>query len=266
MRAWPRVGLVSMLGAIYVSLFWLRPPSSWPTWPGWPRRHLIDLTAHLLHVSSSWAWTINGVILGGVLPALLLLVLRRRFGVTLLGPGNRIGWQLAAIGYLGALIPLAVLAARPEFRAYYRSMIGHDLGGNAIRYFIVVCAEHICIQAAILRLALGGRERWPAAPQLAAGAGIGQRLRRLLGLGSGPWASALGVDRAVLLALIGQALIFGWVHLSKDTGELISSFPGGLAIGYITWRGRSIWPCAALHIATGVTVIALAMLFGMKVG
>ncbi|MBN2359615.1 MAG: CPBP family intramembrane metalloprotease [Deltaproteobacteria bacterium] len=266
MRAALRVGLASLLGALYVSLFWLRPPSSWPAWLGWSRRHLIDLTAHLLHVPSNWAWAINGLVLGGVLPALLLLALRRRLGFTLLGPGNRAGWRLAAISYLGALIPLLALAARPDFRHYYQSLLGRDLGGNAARYLIVVCAEHVCIQAAILRLALGAPDRLPALPAVAAGAGPGQRVRRWLGLGAGGWRTALGVDGVVLAALLGQALIFGWVHLSKDVGELISSFPGGLAIGYLAWRSRSIWPCAVLHIASGVTLIALAVLFGMKIG
>jgi len=261
-----RVGLVTLLGAIYVSLFWLRPPGSWPAWLGWSRRHLIDFTTHLLHVPASWGWALNGVILGGLLPALLLLALRRRLGFTLLGPGNRVGWRLVGVGYLFALVPLLVLAWRPEFRGYYQSMIGHDVVGNAQRYLVVVCAEHICVQGAILRLALGGLDRVPPLPTSAVGDGIGARLRRVLGLGSGGWRTTFGIDGLVLLALIGQALIFGWVHVSKDVGELISSFPGGFAIGYIAWRGRSIWPCAVLHVATGVTVIGLAMLFGMKIG
>jgi len=266
MRTAARVGLATLLGAVYVSLFWLKPPPTWPAWLGWSRRDLIGFTQHLLQLPANWAWSINGVVLGGLVPALLLLALRRRLGFTLLGAGNRVGWRLAAIGYLGALIPLLVLAARPEFRAYYRSMVGHDISGNAIRYAIVVCAEHVCIQAAILRLALGAPDRLPALPVVVGGAGLGQRFRRLLGLGMGGWRATFGIDGVVLAALVGQALVFGWVHLSKDTGELISSFPGGLAIGYIAWRGRSIWPCAVLHIATGVTVIGFAVLFGMKIG
>ena len=258
---------VAIGGCLYVALFWLRPPASWPSWIGLPRRTLIDLTAELCGCNSTWAWVVLSMILGGVVPAIALLLLRRRWPPSLLCGGTSLGWKLAAIGYAIAFVLLLYLASRQGFRDYYARMMRGGLLGPALRFYLVIIPEHICIQGLILRLALGPVATWPRIGELSASTSW-LRLRRTLGMGPGPGLGRIfGVDGNVLAALAAQALVFGWVHLSKDVGELLLSFPGGFALGYLVLRARSVWPCVALHAITGTTVIVLAiLLFGMPVG
>ncbi len=263
-----RAAAVALGGTLYVSLFWFKPPPGWPGQLGASRRFLLDGVAQTLDITTQWSWVLVGLVLGGLLPALVLWQLGRRQGVSLLGPGQRDGWRLVGLAYAVAFVFLLWLASRQGFRDYYTGMMRRGLGAPALRFMLVLVAEHICIQGLVFRLALGAPESWPTAALRSTATGWRGGLARLLGLGPGPGLlTRLGLDTPVLLALLAQAWVFGWVHVSKDLGELLMSFPGGMALGYLTWRARSVWPCATLHAATGTTVIALAiLLFGMKVG
>ena len=130
-----------------------------------------------------------------------------------------------------------------------------------LRFALVLVAEHICIQGLILVLALPGVDAQPAAPLAVSGDHFFARLRRFLGLGPDWTLRSFELNPAVLVAIAVQAWVFGWVHFSKDLGELALSFPGGFALGYLAWRARSVWPCVVLHAATGLTVILLSLLF-----
>jgi membrane protease YdiL (CAAX protease family) len=65
-----------------------------------------------------------------------------------------------------------------------------------------------------------------------------------------------GISENAWPALIGQTLVFGAIHVQKDVGELVMSVPGGLALGILTYRARSIWPSVVLHQAASAIVLA----------
>jgi membrane protease YdiL (CAAX protease family) len=251
-----------------VSLFWFKPPASFPTGIGWCRRKLIDATAAFVGVDNTWSWVILSVILGGVLPSFILLLLRKRMPPSFLDKGTRIGWKLVSFGYLVAFGALFYLASRTSFRDYYVSSFRQGLTLPALRFGVVVVAEHICIQGLVFRMALGDSAAWPAKPTPPTHNRVLARFKRMLGLGaSNNFCALFGVDSNVLWAMAAQAWVFGWVHFSKDVGELLMSFPGGFALGYLAWRAQSVWPCIALHVLTGATVIAIAILvFAMPLG
>lgn len=68
-------------------------------------------------------------------------------------------------------------------------------------------------------------------------------------------ARAFGVPAAIALQAIG----FGIMHYSKPTPEFLSSFVGGIALGWLAIRGRSFLPCFALHWAVSLTLDLLAI-------
>ena len=259
---WLRTFIVLVLGTLYVSLFWFHPPASWPQWMGASRAWLITQIVQLAGLSRQDAWVISGVLFGGLLPTIFLLgwrgqKLAKRF--IFLGPGRKIGWRYVLISYLVALGPLLWLASRPSFRHYYANTIDHGLASMSLRFALVLIAEHICIQGLILVLALPDKEHQPLEPAAVLGDHISARLRRLLTLGPDWSLRSFELNVPVLMAISVQAWVFGWVHFSKDLGELALSFPGGFALGYLAWRARSVWPCVVLHAATGLTVIVFSI-------
>jgi membrane protease YdiL (CAAX protease family) len=64
------------------------------------------------------------------------------------------------------------------------------------------------------------------------------------------------VPAAAWPAIVGQGLVFGCIHFTKAPSELLSAFPGGVSVGWLTVRTGSIWPAAALHLGTGAVVLA----------
>ena len=111
--------------------------------------------------------------------------------------------------------------------------------------------EHILITGICVASFLP-RARLPALPALAPVEGGGtKRVLRWLGLAqpSDPgrplihrlltW---LGLDASAALAIAGGGILFGIVHVGARPVTLATSFPGGMAVCYVTYRSRSIWP------------------------
>ena len=48
-------------------------------------------------------------------------------------------------------------------------------------------------------------------------------------------------------AIILQAIGFGVMHIGKPLPEMISSFFGGIILGWLALRGKSFLPCFAIH-------------------
>jgi hypothetical protein len=125
---------------------------------------------------------------------------------------------------------------------------------------LVIVVEHVWIAGLVLALALPGghlpRHDDPAPPR--------QGRFQSLGFGLVPGehgiSAWLGIPTSAWPALLGQAVLFGAIHISKDAGELIASFPGGLALGLITYRVGSIWPTVALHAGTSAVVLLVVAL------
>lgn len=119
---------------------------------------------------------------------------------------------------------------------------------------LVIVVEHALIEGVLFVLALlGGTMGHAPDPP---------RTGRLAFLGFGypiggerTLCAWLGVPKEVWPALVGQALVFGLVHMGKDVGELVTAFPGGLGLGLLTYRVRSVWPSVLLHLGTGATVL-----------
>jgi membrane protease YdiL (CAAX protease family) len=68
-------------------------------------------------------------------------------------------------------------------------------------------------------------------------------------------ARAFGSPAAVVLQAVG----FGVMHMGKPALEMISSFPGGLILGWLALRCRSFLPCFALHWAISLSFDLLAI-------
>jgi membrane protease YdiL (CAAX protease family) len=81
------------------------------------------------------------------------------------------------------------------------------------------------------------------------------------GKGISDW---FGIPTWAWPALIGQALIFGLIHWGKHPAEILSAFPGGLGLGMLTYRIRSVWATILLHIGTGAIVVGVAFMASPK--
>lgn len=68
-------------------------------------------------------------------------------------------------------------------------------------------------------------------------------------------ARAFGFPTAVVLQAVG----FGIMHIGKPPLEVISSFPGGLIMGWLAVRSRSFLPCFALHWTVALAFDLLAI-------
>ena len=61
------------------------------------------------------------------------------------------------------------------------------------------------------------------------------------------------------IAIVGQAILFGWSHGGKPGLEMYSSFAGGLILGVVAWREKSFVPAflthAFIHIAWTLLIL-----------
>jgi|CXWL01.1.fsa_nt_gi hypothetical protein len=67
----------------------------------------------------------------------------------------------------------------------------------------------------------------------------------------------LGLAPGCLIPMVFSALLFGMVHLGKDTRELLLAFPGGLAQAYIAYRSNSWFTPFLIHLATASMALAM---------
>ncbi len=65
---------------------------------------------------------------------------------------------------------------------------------------------------------------------------------------------ALGDRFGFKTALLIHAITPTILHIGLCPGELIGSFPGQIALGWIALRGGSIWPALILHVIVGLTL------------
>jgi hypothetical protein len=141
---------------------------------------------------------------------------------------------------------------------YYAGFVRRGGAPDVVASAFVVLVEHVYIEGLVLALALpsGGLHPIDEPPRqgklawLGFGLPPGERgLLAWLGIPAGAWP-----------ALIGQALLFGLVHAGKAVAELWTAFPGGLGLGVLTYRIRSVWPSVLLHLGTGAVILLVAAL------
>ena len=70
-----------------------------------------------------------------------------------------------------------------------------------------------------------------------------------------------GLEPVGLWAILGGGFLFGIVHVGARPIELVTSFPGGLLLCYVTYRSRSIWPGWCVHVAQMALAIGFLALF-----
>jgi hypothetical protein len=255
-NVWGRALLATLLGALWVSLFWLQPARQWPLWSDFYRFMdglLFDVTGQ----KGTWRWVIKSYLM--VLAPIGFLWI---FGKppTALGLGRMAdkGWRIVAVGFAISLPVLIWLGLRPGIQSYYASMFTKTGYSPMLANMLVIVVEHAFIEGLLLSFALPGGtfahgpepERQGRFAWLGFGCPEGQR-------GFLAW---IGIPPKVVPALVGQALVFGMVHAGKEVGELVTAFPGGLGLGALTYRIRSVWPSVLLHVGTGAVILATAWL------
>lgn len=228
-----RAALLTAAAALWVSLFWVAPARGLPI-----VREIGALERDALlrgaGLSTNAYWVVHGYV--WALPPIALALRRRPCSALGLGvptPGSlRLTLRL-----LVASLPLSVaFALLPEVQAHYARALSAGGWSTAAARAMIMPVEHALIQGALLALALSPRG-----------------LHALEAPGSAPL-----VPRAALPALVGQALVFGLVHLGKSTAEIVASLAAGLALGALTLATRSVWPLLVLHLASATLVAAIA--------
>jgi membrane protease YdiL (CAAX protease family) len=168
------------------------------------------------------------------------------------------GWRVLVFCFVVATPVLIWLGTRDSMHAYYARYV---MRGGVMLWVcngLVIVVEHAWIEGVLLALAVP--------PQVPFDDEEPVRTGRLafLGFGLPPgargFAAWVGIPALVWPALIAQALVFGLVHVGKTPEELLTAFPGGLGLGMLTWRMRSVWPSVLLHVGTGAIILVTILL------
>lgn len=64
-------------------------------------------------------------------------------------------------------------------------------------------------------------------------------------------------------AILWQCVPFVLMHIGKPGPELHSSLVAGLVLGWLAWRGRSIWPCFLVHWGAAATMDLVGLFRGL---
>jgi len=267
--------------ALYLTAFWGRFKEPWPQfvrdYAGFVVRGLWRLyiehagirsasyTHHLL------AWLVVSLVLGAAVPVVVMRLMGRGWGEMGLGAPNHWGWRVVAVCILVAL-PFAFFIAWEQPTATEAARTGFSRPLSRKLLFVAsTVPEHILITGICVATFLP-RARLPVLPALAPIEGTGtKRALRWLGLAQPgdprrrlmhrllAW---FGLDGPAALAIAGGGVLFGIVHVGARPVTLASSFPGGMAVCYVTYRSRSVWPGWLVHVGE----LVLAQLFMLLLG
>jgi|GEM_PF-1492695 len=252
-----RAAVVTLLCAAFATLFWFKPSAKWPgildlnVW--------INSTLNGWGVGYWWRYAVRSFLFVGIAIG-VLWALGHPPAVLGLGRMAQQGWRITATGFVLALPFLVVTGLDPAMHHYYRNVFQPGGWQEVVASGLVMFAEHAYIEGVVLAMAL------PAGHFSALGVDPPRRGKlSWLGFGNTEEGAGLldwlGVPAVAMPALVGQALVFFMVHIGKAPVEVATSLPGGFFAGLITYRVRSVWPGAVLHIGTGwviLMVIALA--------
>jgi hypothetical protein len=252
---WIRAAIVSGLGFLWITLFWFEPARDWPY------RRAIDQAFHhvlggTLGLGRPSAWVARCWFFV-LLPVAVLRLAGKRPTALGLGSHEMPAWRIVSVSFAVSLPALVWLGLRPGIQGYYRELFAPDGWKMIVAIFLQIVAEHVWIAGVMLALALPGGGLPPVVAEPPRRGVLGS-----LGFGVPPGARGLsawlGVPEEAWPALLGQALVFGAIHAQKDAGEIVTSLPGGLALGILTYRVRSIWPTVVLHAGTSAVILAIA--------
>lgn len=176
---------------------------------------------------------------------------------------NRLALRYFVVAVLVSIPFLIWMVQSPTIsRSYVRQLERLGIVAFAAYYLVNMLTEHLFLHGAVLGLVR--REGcWIEAAPVGTGGGGVTRLLRWLGLANRPlrasgWSVWLGLAPGCIGPMFFSALLFGMVHLGKDARELILSFPGGLAQGYVAYRSNSWLTPFLIHLATAL--IAMVMM------
>lgn len=266
-----RFAAVGLLMFAYVSTFWggaarrlpdpldrwayiaTRVPQRWWLNHVAPSRPRIERLA-LLHFTVEFG-------LGLLVPVLLLKAAGRCPRDYGLRAPNALGWRLLLAG-VALSVPFGLWLLYDQ-REQLQKVIRSPMLCHAQRLLSMV-PEHFLICGMVTGLLLPGYRLPDPVPIAPAEGSPPLRALRWLGLAqprSEPSRNAvlewLGLDGASLAALCASGLIFGLIHIGKAPLELALSFPGGVAVAYITLRSQSIWPAIIAHWSMNLVPLGL---------
>jgi membrane protease YdiL (CAAX protease family) len=252
----------TVLGIAWASLCWIKPFQEITFWnTAW--YHIDRVVVAIFGVTDIWFWVAKSYVMVAVLLVVLMLLGGRPKAMGL-GRMTPLGWRIVGAAFAVALPFLIALGLTPGIQQYY-GFIWQEPGGIS---YLLACAafmvvEHAAIEGAILSLAL---------PDGGVGVPVQDAPRRgrlaFVGLGNTEGGKGisdwLGIPTYAWPALIGQALIFALIHWGKHPAEIASAFPGGLGLGMLTYRIRSVWATILLHIGTGAVIVGVAYLASFR--
>lgn len=209
------------------------------------------------------ATAIYFLLIAGLIPALAA----RLAGRTLYDLGWRWPNKLAVRYFIVALVvsaPFLIwMVKSPTIATPYLKQL-HRMGFTAFAgfYLVNMFTEHLLLHGIVLGLARPDG-RWPQPAPAPAGSGrlgvfgwLGMAMPHERDSGS-RWSAWLGLAPGCLLPMFFSALLFGLVHLGKDSRELVLAFPGGLAQAYIAYRSNSWFTPFLIHLATASAALAM---------
>ncbi len=203
--------------------------------------------------------------MAGLFPACIARIAGRKLSDLGWRRPNRLALRYFVVALVISAPFLIWMVNSPHIAAPYLNQLKR-LGGVlfCVFYVINMFTEHLLLHGIVLGLSHPAG-RWPQPiPVAHAETGRIAVLRWLgmaesIGEGVGKW---LGLAPGCFIPMLYSALLFGMVHLGKDTRELVLAFPGGLAQAYIAYRSNSWYTPFIIHLATAS--MALVMMLGMR--
>jgi hypothetical protein len=252
---------------IYIAIFWARlakllpPPYNEWTFiyepligPWWINNFFLDQP---VYIRLEILWYILCFVSSMAIPIIILILRGRKltdFGIGML---NRLGIRLTSIAIVVS-IPFGLWIQ-------IESPYPHRLTTMYVISLFNKIPEHFLILGILTALMLTHR-RLPNPAYMAPIEGsTGQKILRWLGLAQpvtidsdSPILAWFGLNWTSLFAICASGLVFFMIHLGRaNPVEVALSLPGGIMVGYITFRTHSIWHAIPAHWTLNLVPMAI---------
>ncbi len=208
-------------------------------------------------------WLVVWVVLGMIVPAVLLYLSGLKLNDVGMRMPNILGGRMIILGIVVS-IPFGLLLLKSK---------NYDTAQNPLNpeYMMMLLSmipEHFLVTGVCTALMLP-RRRLPNEVSLDPVEGnLIKKGLRWFGLaqgsantGSNRIVDWLGLTWVSLFAIVASGAVFRMIHLGKNDLELMLSFPGGVAIAYMTIRSHSIWPSVIAHWSLNLIPLGILLLF-----
>jgi hypothetical protein len=258
-RAVARASAALLLFGAWSTFMWFQPARRWPV-VGVVRGTFRELAAGW-GLGDHYAWAARVAVFTplGILLASLLVWRPPRAFILHGGAPPTAMRRLLGLALIVALPFQIALGAAPGMHHFYRRFFEDQALSHLMANALTIAAEHLWIEGAMLGLALpvGLLVATPVdEPRVGRLARFGLGFPERAAAASQRTVSAwLGVPPLAWPAILAQGLLFFLIHVHKHPGELATSLPGGIAVGWLTLRTRSFVPAMVLHFVTGGVVL-----------